>query len=206
MKKFTRTVEGYTFEELAADVQAKVVTQAQVSHEPYEGWDQDVIDNFVADLEEIGIGNAQVQYTGFWSQGDGASFTSKEVDLVKLFEHMRSTNYYDVPESWMKAAQDGEIIGFIERIHRSHSHERTVTFDIDYAYEHSLSDADERGLHFLLSNWLLDQCKAIYHMLEKEYYALSSTDAIREELIQLDAYYTVDGNRLIIEEFTEVKQ
>jgi hypothetical protein len=42
------------------------------------GWEDGVTEGFKEDMEEIGISDIDISYSGFWSQGDGASFTSEQ--------------------------------------------------------------------------------------------------------------------------------
>lgn len=47
-------------------------------------WYEPLIEDAVNELAENGFEDAEIAFTGFWSQGDGASFTCKRID-VPLF-------------------------------------------------------------------------------------------------------------------------
>lgn len=53
-------------------------------------WHSCVIDFWETALEQIGFENAEIAFSGFWSQGDGASFIAN-VDLDKLVAVMADT-------------------------------------------------------------------------------------------------------------------
>ena len=89
----TKTV--YTFQELldlhaAGQVKQKAIDKARrwlresaTDHEWYE-W---TFDTWIEALEQIGFADAKISFTGFWCQGDGASFTAT-IDLAKLADFL----------------------------------------------------------------------------------------------------------------------
>lgn len=90
------TTVVYTFEELLegekqGTITAKAVENARewLADANREGdWFEYVIDElWEPALEQIGFTNPDIQFTGFWSQGDGASFTAS-VDLDKLVDFL----------------------------------------------------------------------------------------------------------------------
>lgn len=58
------------------------------------GWDECVVSVWKEAMESIGLMGPEISYTGFWSQGDGASFTTEWVDISKLIEFLGS----DIPK------------------------------------------------------------------------------------------------------------
>lgn len=53
-------------------------------------WHSCVLDFWEHSLDQIGFENAEIAFSGFWSQGDGASFTAT-VDLEKLVAFLGDT-------------------------------------------------------------------------------------------------------------------
>lgn len=47
----------------------------------YDGWESFIVDDWVAKLEQLGFSDVKIAYSGFCSQGDGASFTGN-VDVA----------------------------------------------------------------------------------------------------------------------------
>lgn len=110
-------------------------------------------------LAEIGFIDADIQFTGFWSQGDGASFTAR-VDAAKLISLFvnppapidsigTDANGKEVFSPWLahKArgihrredfaallplAKDGELEIILFRISTRYSHPHTVKVDLEY--------------------------------------------------------------------------
>jgi hypothetical protein len=67
------------FKDLTEDRKWEIIE----SHMP-EDWYIFLIDRAVNELAEHGFKSAEIQFSGFWSQGDGASFTCERID-VPLF-------------------------------------------------------------------------------------------------------------------------
>lgn len=73
----------YTFDELSDHLKEEAI-EANRDINVYDDWHENVIEEFHQDLSKMGVEEVDVQYSGFYSQGDGASFTGKVVD-TKLF-------------------------------------------------------------------------------------------------------------------------
>ena len=67
-----KTVNAYQFNELPEAIQEKVLNDFNVDplydHDP-------ILEGMTEDLEAIGLEDIDIKYSGFWSQGDGLSFT-----------------------------------------------------------------------------------------------------------------------------------
>lgn len=50
-----------------------------------DDWHDTLLEEIKEELETLGFTDAEISYTGFWSQGDGASFTCDKIDLEKFF-------------------------------------------------------------------------------------------------------------------------
>jgi hypothetical protein len=158
-KTITKTV--YAFKELLGLNKEGKTTQKAV--ERARSWLQEaatdfdwhsyVIDLWKAALDQIGFENAEIAFSGFWSQGDGASFTST-VDLEKLVAFLADTiepkNSIEVAEGKeqflpyivhllgrkptnpqyrrLLAVQDHIQDIAVERTSHHYSHERTCRF------------------------------------------------------------------------------
>ena len=97
--------ETYSFSELSPEAKKNALDNNRDINVDYEGWSDPVIEGFKEDMEEIGIGDLEVYYTGFYSQGDGASFTTDYIDstlfLNKMAEHdtegLKKSQYSKTP-------------------------------------------------------------------------------------------------------------
>lgn len=144
-----------------------------------DDWFDSVYDGFREDLALLGIEVDEMYFTGFWSQGDGASFSGRytyrkgkvdlPADLAKIATRLRNLQrprFYRV---------DGNIT-----IAPSHyCHEMTMRFD----YE------DEDFLECFR-----DCARALYSRLESKYTYLTSREAF--EKIAADMDFDEDGDYL----------
>lgn len=80
MRKVQMTI--YNFDELPEDVQNTLIENCDLTH-LFEEDAQLYLDNKAEELEEI-FRDINISYSGFWSQGDGASFTCKFVNILNL--------------------------------------------------------------------------------------------------------------------------
>ena len=68
-----------------------------------DDWYEPIIEDIKAELEEFGISEPDIQFSGFWSQGDGASFTCESVDLARLLKEIP----FDFQSPQLEAANEG---------------------------------------------------------------------------------------------------
>lgn len=146
----------YDFEQLSKDAQENAIEKNRDINIDDDGWEDPTIEGFKEDMSEYGISDIEVQYSGFWSQGDGASFTG-EISNTKEFLAkalgLESNEFVDMEDGKYKSGDDGldSLIGdlaelgldsrdkikpedfyiSIERISSRYSHENTVKISID---------------------------------------------------------------------------
>lgn len=157
-------------------------------------WWEQIQEEVKGELEKEGIYSLDFQWSGFYSQGDGASFTGK-VDLNEFFKYHldkfefkfsrdgHSQEGADLLEELgaqpkflvKEAIEDGLITGSIDRIDNRYSHYNTVSFNIEIEYlpegwEKEV-DSFANYLEGYCSDWLEDKCIDFYSRLEKAYEA-----------------------------------
>ena len=128
------------------------------------------LENFKTKLEnEYSIDDVDICYTGFWSQGDGLSYTGKFKDLVKLFDKF-SIKISDVVKDNIN---DIEI--WVDRGNSNYSHENTCFVNSYIYYDDDDSDVYkeiEKAVDSLvdaLEKDRIEQCKDLYRELTKYY-------------------------------------
>ncbi len=137
----------------------------------------DSINEFKNDLEILGFSNVEIEYTGFCSQGDGASFTGKYtipsvkegIDRLKKFkENCGIDRFNELAEELFTldfmGIDNGETLE-IERTSRHYSHAYTVKCDNE-----------------ALNEWSKKYMTAIYRNLEIQWEYLQSREAIIETI------------------------
>ena len=197
----TKTITLYQFSELSDKAKEKAIEQLRDINVDYYDWNDYLIDDWQKTLNKIGFENAKIAYSGFWSQGDGASFTA-DVDIEKLLSSMTycATKY--------KNARIFELVSLLHdknaiNIHLAknhwgthYSHERTVSLniDIDYPYERgSFWPKIVEQFENALDDFRIDLCSAVYTSLENEYNYLTSDESIIEIIEANDYEFTING-------------
>ncbi len=106
-------MEKVKFSQLSEDRQWDIVEDAMSNGK----WYDDIIQNEEESLNELGFEGVEIQFSGFWSQGDGASFTADNIDFNQLFEKMRAEIGFESPalEDWLRNSElrDSEAAQFL---------------------------------------------------------------------------------------------
>ena len=168
-----------------------------------------VIENETEDLEALGLENVEISFTGFWSQGDGASFTARVNDIPNFIKTIGITDEI-LPK--VLAAFEEVYEMRIVRTDSRYSHENTVRFEIEEIDDTELIlmspfgigditvDLDETLEEIELvkkaSEWVKSKCKEIYRKLEKAYSEEFSEDAAEEWADQWEIQFDEEGNEV----------
>jgi hypothetical protein len=201
MKTVTYTL--YEFNELSAEAQEKAIENLSDINVDYDWYD---LEYWQEKLDAIGFEGAEINFSDFWSQGDGASFIAS-VNLEKIISYMAycTDNYNDIKDFYKleRLQYYGMIDLNIEIIRQSsrYAHENTCAISHDFqAYSNAI--AFEKWLDRVISKFI-DQiedlrrslCFAIYYALRQDYEYLISPEAI-QETIEINKYYFYETGKL----------
>lgn len=171
----------------------------------FDDWFDYIYDHFIEDMKAKHIVAENPQFSGFWSQGDGASFTGyvSSADTKTFIEDNGLAG--DFPAVMRLLEHGGTFtIMFIRGSNRHYVHENTVHADISYAdnFVHVLSsdtfrdtiitawdrelDGEYTRLAEAVTTILRDHCRDLYDRLKKEYDYLTSDEAVWEAIIAND--------------------
>jgi hypothetical protein len=195
----------YTFDELSPEAKDHAIENERSSMDDTMGdwWYEGIIEEEDNKLRDEGLYDVGIEFSGFNSQGDGASFTGKVKD-VKLF--VKGT-------LGMKNVDDRVLENIeisIVRIDRRYFHENSVRFDCEVDSEEEdivLFRAPGSGLDIKISipgqcqkieevgaPWVKSRCKEIYSRLNKEYDSYFEDDHIIADIKANDYKFDEDGN------------
>ncbi len=73
---------GFKFDKLSDEAKEVAREWYREHMNDYEWWDH-IYDEWKEELNDMGFYNVEIAFSGFWSQGDGASFTADSFDLEK---------------------------------------------------------------------------------------------------------------------------
>lgn len=179
----TRTYEVYKFSELTKDQQVKATENLRDINTDYD-WYRFELEDYCEDLDKQGFEDAEITFSGFWSQGDGASFTAI-VNLEKFLKVRKLSNKY---RKELNTYKSGELSIKIIKSSHQYEHEYTMATDISDDNDLLRSELDD-----LILEEAREQARSIYKNLRDSYEYLVSDEAITETIEANDYDFTVDG-------------
>lgn len=174
------------------EVKEKAIEENRYINVDFDNWGDYVIEEWKEKLKNIGFCNAKIYFSGFFSQGDGACFDNDayHMDLDLLLKNVDLTD--EEREKIYNLKSDFELT--IERIGFHYCHENTRVINLEQFY---IEDEESKNLLYHFENLLEDLreslCVQIYEDLEKEYYSLTSDDAVYETLQANEYYFEENG-------------
>ena len=149
------------------------------------------------ELEEKGFSDPQIFYSGFCSQGDGASFTCKSIDLELFMKTYNMNSKTD--KMLLQAYKKGWIDGIkVSRIIASrYYHEQTMQIEWNFYLNsekppYRIETAME-NLELAILEIAQDEARAIYKNLEEDYEYHCSDEYISSVYDDNDIEFTEDG-------------
>lgn len=180
------TIKVFQFNELTAKAQEKVLEKFRYINVEHD-WYEPVYEGFEELAAEYGIKVDDMSFSGFYSQGDGASFTGEIVDFKKFAEKTGLKRL--VPFS---KAIEYNLEMKITRVTYQYYHSNTVEADIrDGGYYPHLSNL----IDFCLEEIKNKLCDKLYKDLENSYEELTS-DEIVADTIRANNYEFTEGGEL----------
>lgn len=186
MKEITKVIKVYSFDELSEEAREKACQQVGDSMTD-NWWYEDIFDLFVERCKDYGmdVDENDIQFSGFGSQGDGASFVCDNIDLHTLTKKLGIQVSDGLEEKVLDYIYDVNIIRSSNRAY----HEQTVQVEV-FIDEDALA-AEEEGiiqyiheiadtLEFKFEALKDDLCQQLYYNLELEYDYLHSAECIDE--------------------------
>lgn len=212
----TATVKLYMFSELSAEVKSKVIGRNRDYNLDFDWWDH-VYEDFISVAKCFGfeVESEAIQFSGFGSQGDGASFTctanvkdwktahknAKQLrayapsDTRLLSIHKR---YQATIKSLFSGKPAGEETVVLTRA-RNDVHKYSVSAGLE-----DDTDSTPPGLDSVVLCEARDLMEWLYRQLESEYDHLTSDTTISEMLADDDKpQYSESGH--LIGQYAEVE-
>lgn len=219
-----KTITVYTFAELAEGARTGVIrseaierareTMREYTNETRQHYAQDDCAKggaYYAALECAGFMEPKIEYSGFSSQGDGASFTAS-VDLRKMLESASANGANDPKgygwEKFTLPANADDIRAIIE--HYPDANAQIERTDHHYAHERTCAvrrvelvdndgyfgnGADHETVSAFIEEVRMDACKWIYRSLEDNSDYFDSDAVLEQESAERDIYFMADGRR-----------
>jgi hypothetical protein len=182
----------YKFDDLKPEAKEKAIEE----HRQFlsEVWEADYVqDDFKEDMKKWGIDDIEISYSGFWSQGDGASFTG----WINIPTFLKEAGWEKKYAKLLKAINDGEDIdesAKIERLTHQYSHYNTVAVK-DIYYHGDDEEVQKQADHLTeeLTEFVREKSKKLYKDLEDSYEAETSDENVAESIRINEYEFTPDG-------------
>jgi len=200
MKKIIKEYEVYSFDELTPEIQEKVI-ENNYDINIFGDWYEFVFDDYAEKIKEnYGIEINNINFSGFNSQGDGASFECN-IHVKNFLE-----NNPDIVSSGMLEKintlreylkRDEDLYIAIKRSSHHYCHSRTMCVNYD-AVLPDVSVAEYEAIKELgayLLNKMRDNADDLYDELEKTYDIYTSEKEIAETLRNNVYEFLADGSR-----------
>lgn len=201
VKVFEEVEVTYSFEELSPEAQRKVLDDYRDINVEHTNWWEDEIEYQEDLLREQGLPDADIQFSGFYSQGDGASFTAS-VDRVNVF--LKTIGMQELPQEVEECFRIS-----VRRTQSNYVHERSVSLDVEVDSDEDViethpfgfevpfewrlykiaEEIEERG-----GKWLEQRCRQIYRALEEEWDGLQSDESVEATLIDNTYRFDAEGH------------
>ena len=173
----------FTFDELPEESQQKLIEGFQQDYEP----DYSIVyDEFIIDMSEqygSNIKEDDILWSGFWSQGDGASFVC-EFDEEVIFPILKKRSLMghqvqQLEELGVKLRHASSIRQPSHYVHENTVHGYLI-FDVPGGKEFDVEIAN--ALEAELTGIIRDSCKDLYRRLESYYDEETEDEAIKQRI------------------------
>lgn len=199
-------VKTYTFSELPPEVQERLVEEEKsyIANNPSDWWSDPIIEGFHEEMEAAGLSDVEVEWSGFWSQGDGASFKAKVRGYEDTKKFVRETLGLTVLDEVLE-----NIYISINRISTRYSHANTmegsVEIDGDEEVEKDMGTgmiitidvtASLETIQDAVTDWARARANKLYDDLESAYNEQFEDSNVINDLIANAHQYDEEGNIL----------
>lgn len=184
----TVSIELFTFEELRPEVQMKVIEENRYMNVEHFDWYHSIIDDWTIKLEEAGYMEPEILFSGFSSQGDGASFTCDSLDWNKIMVG-KYAGLLELANEY--------FTGKVSRSSNRYVHEKSTSVEI-YTNGATLTDEQDALVGELeeeINAWMVETNKTIYKELEADYDFQTSDDVVKECIINNEFLFEKDGTQ-----------
>jgi len=197
-----KTITLYSFSELSKEVQAKLIRDYRddESFVDFDFAERHILREIENEASSMGIQDFEFRYSGFYLQGDGASFTgtlTKEL-VVEILE--QASNAKDWAEVYGNKLDEV----YVHRNSTMYVHHNSV--EVDFFHDGDdleISLEDWRQLMSYFTDWKDNLCDKFYNRLLESYEAIISDENIALLLEDMGEVFLCNGQVLSDSVFDE---
>lgn len=187
----TATIEVFKFSELGEDAQQRVIDGIRKHNTDYD-WYDFIHDDWMLTLEYMGFEQPKISFSGFWSQGDGASFTCSNIDFHSIMDYALKCegHGWETAKHFFRcssAYELGLLSGKVVSRDSMYVHEKTISVFLGENFHVPMTGGNnlEKAVNYIedwLSDIIVDISQKIYRDLGTEYDWLNSNECIRQDI------------------------
>lgn len=189
----------YKFSELSEEAKQKAIENFRKGYPDYDWWNG-VYDHWKKKLEKLGYTDIDIRFSGFWSQGDGASFTGK-IDIPAWLKAHPNKNHDRILLLIEKELVDVDNAVIKRDRWGNYVHWNTTSVYVNFnVYGGSATHLE--NVHNVLNpieseiqEEVQDLSKEIYSDLEKGYEGVTSDESIAETIEANEYEFYENGER-----------
>lgn len=189
------TIFSKSFDELNAEQKEKAIdVMREIENQdttPY--WSIDLVNQMKEKLVQYGIDDSEIQWSGFCSQGDGASIST---DNIKPEMFLRKVKSWSKFKGLRKFINEDTISLSVYRGNHHYSHEYCVSGNVEIVYYEDVTAKQEQlvdDLQTLITSTIRDLSRELYKDLESENDYHNSDEALIELIDANDYHFKVNS-------------
>lgn len=201
-----KTISLFEFDELPQVVKAEVIEKNRYINTDMVKWYSGIFEDFIEKAKQYGlyIDYDKILFSGFGSQGDGASFTCNDIDTDVLLDKfdIHFTNeegIYKFKDDEVKNEFCQRVYFWIYRGNSRYVHRYTV--ESNYSVDEGGIDRETADYFHSVAQDICDKldtlkndlCCDLYGELEKEYFELISDKAVADSIRACEDLYFKNG-------------
>jgi hypothetical protein len=204
-ESFSESEKTFSFSELPKDIQEKIIEDEKqhISEFDDDYWAEPILEGFHEDMGALGLTDIEVEYSGFHSQGDGASFTARVYNAdnkkfitealgIKVLDEVAENLYITIQRESTRYSHHNTMYAHVEadgdeEVEKDMGTGMIITIDIQAAAE-SIEEA--------AGKWARDRAKKLYDDLETAYEEQFKDEYIIDDLEANGVEFDESGNRI----------
>tara|TARA_Y100000389_G_scaffold189593_1_gene213528 strand:- start:2208 stop:2807 length:600 start_codon:yes stop_codon:yes gene_type:complete len=189
-------IKLYQFNELPENVQERIIEKSRYTLVEDQSWYEPILEGFIEDMKELDhdISGKDVRFSGFYNQGDGASFTTENgsLDAKSLIDSVKS-KVASLPANFTKELNEGLINFELRTMDTRYCHPNTVRLDYSYDGDNPKIEIVLDEMVDMILDYLRDKMNELYRSLKNEFQGLLSDESIAEEVFEREDEYFENG-------------
>ena len=180
------------FNELTEEQQAKAIEMNRDINVDFQEWHDFVKEEHHEKLEAVGFDGVESAYSGFWSQGDGASFTADSLDIEKFLRATKRWTYYRSLHEFIRIK---ELWAKVVRTTHMYCHENTTQAELYGEHYLDLSDKQQAKYDELekeIDAYITRAGQEYYSALNAAHDDLTSDEQVKQTIIANDMDFEED--------------